>query len=289
MQNGIFMTSYDYIEQIKQVEDRGVVIVRDLTAFSSLGKDTIWPYFTLVLCESGSFRSLYDMQELVHTVNDVACIMPGHLHHPLESSSDYKATMFVLSSKIYYELKFHSFSHDSDKFNLTPICHLTPRQAQHMMALLDQLEIIANHSDAELPHRDKMLLSVLSVGYEFLNLYRREQDKHWGERRPLQLLNRFSELVVEHYRESREVQFYAEKLNITPKHLTKTIRSHTGGVTPLEWIEQYVVAQAKNILSTQHLTVKETAFRLGFSESASFCRFFKRVAGVTPREFLKLK
>ena len=283
------MTSYDYFEQIQHIEERGIVIMRDVTAFISYGKDTIWPYLTLALCESGSMRSLYDMQETVHTVNDVACIMPGHLHRPLECSDDYKVTIFFISQKLYNELPFQAFSHDADKFNITPVCHLTPEQAKHMMDITDLLEIIVNHTEAELPHRRKMLFSILSIGYEFLNLYRREQDKDWNERRPQQLFNRFCELVVAHYRESREVQFYADMLHVTPKHLTKTIRNHTGGTTPMAWIEQYIVAQAKNILVTQHMTVKETAYRLGFDESASFCRFFKRVAGVTPREFLKLK
>ena len=281
------MISIDYAEQIRRIEEQGIVVMRDVTAFVSYGRDTIWPYFTLALCESGTMRALYDMQEAVHSVNDVACIMPGHLHRPLESSEDFKVTLFVLSRKLYDEFMYHTFSHDANKFNITPICHLTPEQAQHMMSLTDQLEIIAKHSEAELPHRQEMLISILSVGYDFLNFYRREQDKHWGNRRPQQLLNRFCELVVEHFRESREVQYYAELLNITPKHLTKTVSRYTGGVTPVAWIDQYVVAQAKNILTTQHLTVKETAFRLGFNESGSFCRFFKRVTSLTPREYLK--
>jgi len=281
------MVSIDYAEQIRRIEEKGIVIMRDVTAFVSYGRDTIWPYFTLALCESGSMRSLYDMQESIHNVNDVACIMPGHLHRPLESSDDFKVTLFVLSRKLFDEFKFHTFIHDADKFNITPICHLTPEQAQHMISLTDQLDIIANHSESELPHRKEMLISILSVGYDFLNFYRREQDRHWNDRRPQQLFNRFCELVVDHFRESREVQFYADLLHITPKHLTKTIRKHTGGTTPMAWIEQYVVAQAKSILTTQHMTVKETAIRLGFNESASFCRFFKRATGYTTRQYLK--
>jgi len=283
------MTSYDYFEQLQQIEEKGIVVMRDVTAFVSYGKDTIWPYFTLALCHSGSMHSLYDMQESVHGLNDVACIMPGHLHRPLESSEDFKVTLFVLSHKLYEEFRFHTLSHDANKFNITPICHLTPEQAQHMMNLTDQLEIIANHTETELPHRKDMLISILSVGYEFLNFYRREQDHHWGERKPQKLFNRFCELVVEHFRESREVQFYAEMLNITPKHLSKTIRTHTGGITPMDWIEQYTIAQAKHLLITQHTTVKETAVRLGFNESASFCRFFKRITGVSPRQYVKLR
>ena len=40
-------------------------------------------------------------------------------------------TLFVLSRKLYDEFKYHTFSHDANKFNITPICHLTPEQARY--------------------------------------------------------------------------------------------------------------------------------------------------------------
>ncbi len=282
------MTPKDYAEQLAHIEERGIVVMRNITRFGALGQETIWPYATFVLFHSGTTRAMYDMQELIHGPNDIACVLPGHMHCPLECSEDSNVTVFILSQGLHKALSFHSFTHDAVKYHFAPLCHLTPEQAQHMMALSDQVEIIANHTEAELPHRKEMLLAILSVGHEFLNLYRREQDKEWEQQRDAQLLSRFSELVVEHFRESREVKFYAKLLNLSPKYFSKTI-TDAAGMSPSEWIEQYVVAQAKLMLLTQPMTVKETAYRLGFDESASFCRFFKRVAGVTPREFLKLK
>jgi len=282
------MTSKDYAEQLQQIEERGIVVMRNITGFISYGQETVWPYTTLLLNHSGTVRAMYDMQELIHGPNDIACILPGHMHCPLECSEDCNVTIFVLSQGLHKALWFHHFSHDAFKFNFAPTCHLTPEQAKHMMALADQVEIIANHTEAELPHRKEMLLAILSIGHEFLNLYRREQDKDWEKQRDAQLFSRFSELVVEHFRESREVKFYAKLLDLSPKHFSKII-TDAAGMSPSDWIEQYVVVQAKMMLSTQPITVKETAYRLGFDESASFCRFFKRVAGVTPREFIKLK
>ena len=89
---------------------------------------------------------------------------------------------------------------------------------------------------------------------------------------------------MEHYRESREVKYYAALMNLSPKYFSKII-TEAAGMSPADWIEQYVVAQAKLMLHTQPFTIKETAFRLGFDESASFCRFFKRVTGLTPQQF----
>ena len=97
----------------------------------------------------------------------------------------------------------------SSPFNNAPFCSLTDEQAAHLLAIVDQLAIIANHTDQELPHRYQTLLAQLAVGYEFLNYYRRDQDLQWAENRYADTFNRFCDLVVRHYRESREVKYYA--------------------------------------------------------------------------------
>ncbi len=59
-------------------------------------------------------------------------------------------------------------------------------------------------------------------------------------------------------------------------------------MTPAEWIEQYVVAQAKLLLETQReRSVQEISYQLGFPESSSFHHFFKRVTGMTAKEYRK--
>jgi AraC-like DNA-binding protein len=150
---------------------------------------------------------------------------------------------------------------------------------------VDQLIVIANHTEEELPHRHQALLAQLAVGYEFLNYYRREQDKQWTENRQVELFNRFCDLVVKHYRESREIKYYADLLNLTPKYLSKVIRT-AAGISPVEWIEQYVTAQAKRLIESHATpTLQETAYLLGFSEPTSFYRYFKRVTGMTAKQY----
>lgn len=279
----------DYAQQLQNIEQTGLVVMRDVSRFSAYHTEIVCPHMALMIVERGSTRVLYDMQEKTQRQYDIACLLPGHLLNPMESSDDFKASIVVLSHQLYKNLQFHVFSHDYNKFNFAPISPLTPEQAENMLTVIHQLEIVAGHTEEELPHRYKMLLSLLAVGYEYLNLYRRRQDLQWADNRHVDLLNRFCDLVVDHYRESREVKYYAALLNLTPKYFSKVIASLTGGQSPADWINQYVASQAKHIISTQHLSVKETAYRLGFSESASFCRFFKRITGLTPQEYKNKK
>lgn len=267
------------------VEQQGVSVEREVHRFARYDVDLVFPYIILTLCLRGTARALYDMREVTHRPNDLAFIMPGHIMRPLECSEDYTYARLFVSSQLFSDLRMYTFSHDYDKFNYAPICTLTDEQAQRLLVFMEQLGVIAGHTDEELPHRYQALLAQLSVGYEMLNFYRREQDKQWAQSRHMDLFNRFCELVVEHYRESKEIQFYAAQLRLTPKYFSKSIRA-AAGISPGEWIEQYVVTQAKRLIENYpHHTLKEIAFMLGFNEPSSFYRYFKHATGITAKQF----
>ena len=60
----------------------------------------------------------------------------------------------------------------------------------------------------------------------------------------------------------------------------------TNGVTPKEWIGQFVVAQAKRLIETNpDQSLKQIAFTLGFTDATSFYRYFKRVTGIYPQVY----
>ena len=60
----------------------------------------------------------------------------------------------------------------------------------------------------------------------------------------------------------------------------------TGGLSPADWIEQYVVAQAKRYIETSpSLTLGEIAYLLGFPDPTTFYRYFKRVTGHTAKQY----
>jgi len=271
---------------LQSIEQTDVLVVREMPSFFGYNEDFVFPHTILTLILSGSARAMYDMRVITHHKNDLTIILPGHIMHPLDCTDDFTYALLFISPKMLDDLRFYTFSHDRDKFNYAPHCSLTDEQAAHLLAIMDQLVIISNLSDKELPHRYQTLLAQLAVGYEFLNYYRCDHDRQWVEKRQTDIFNRFCDLVVKHYRESREVKYYADLLNLTPKHLSKVIRAATNGLSPVKWIEQYVTAQAKRLIETRATqTLQETAYMLGFSEPTSFYRYFKRVAGMTAKQY----
>ena len=138
----------------------------------------------------------------------------------------------------------------------------------------------------ELMLRKQMLQIQLAIAYEFINYYRREQDKRMEKNKYADIYNRFADLVVAHYKENRNVNYYAALLDYDQQYFTKLFCKLSGGVSPLEWIQQYVVTQAKLLMEANpKRTVKEIAYQLGFSTTAAFCRYFKRATDIYPQAY----
>lgn len=270
---------------LQSIEQTDIMIVREMPSFFGYHEDFVFRHIILTLILSGSARAMYDMRVITHSKNDLTIILPGHIMHPMDCSDDFTYALLFISPKMLDDLRFHTFSHDHEKFNYAPICSLTDEQAAHLLSIVDQLDIIANHTDQELPHRYQTLLAQLAVGYEFLNYYRRDQDRQWAANRQSHIFNQFCDLVVKHYRESREMKYYADLMSLTPKHLSKVIRA-AAGISPTEWIEQYVTAQAKRLIEARTTqTLQETAYMPGFTEPTSFYRYFKRITGMTAKQY----
>lgn len=101
--------------------------------------------------------------------------------------------------------------------------------------------------------------------------------------RTRQLFNRFMMLIEHEYKKSRDVNYYAALLNITPKYLTTIVRQMTGQ-TPKRIIDHYTVLQLRLCLQNSELSVKQIAWEFNFSDVSFFCRFFKRHTGVSPMQ-----
>lgn len=278
--------SPSYETLIQAVSRSGVLVKKDIHGFTVLGVDLTFPHLVITLCTQGSARSKYDLQEMTQQKNGVGIVMPGHILHPMDCTDDYCYTSIAVSPDMIKELTLSAFSHDYEKFHYTPVCQVTDEQMRQLLDVTDLLADVAGQDETVLKRRRQMLLSVLAVGYEFLNVYREELDGQWAGNRYVELFNRFRMLVSLHYRESREVKYYAALLNLTPKHFTRIIRLMTKGVSPGDWIDQYVIAQAKRLIEIHpDLNIQEIAYKLGFGEPTIFHHYYKRVTGTTPLRY----
>ena len=110
--------------------------------------------------------------------------------------------------------------------------------------------------------------------------YRPDEVKSYRVR---ELFNRFMMLLEKDYKISRDVNYYAEKMNISSKYLTNIVSQVTGH-TPKTIIDQYVILQLKLHLKRSTQSIKEMAWEFHFADVSFFCRYFKKHTGLTPQQ-----
>lgn len=93
-------------------------------------------------------------------------------------------------------------------------------------------------------------------------------------------------LLSEHYREERSVEFYADKLHISSKHLSRVIRSFTGRSVH-QWIDEFVALEIKNLLKYSNMSIQQISYYLKFPNPSFMGQYFKRITGMTPGEYKK--
>lgn len=117
------------------------------------------------------------------------------------------------------------------------------------------------------------------------NCYLKHTEQHAaGRSREQTLFDRFIQLVNRHYPEQHQIGFYAERMYMTQRHLSTSVRLATG-TTAKEWIDRALITRIKVELKHTDKPVSRIADELHFPNPAFFCKFFKRLAGTTPGEY----
>lgn len=101
------------------------------------------------------------------------------------------------------------------------------------------------------------------------------------------ILEDFLLLVRDNHTKERSLSFYADKLYLTPKYLSKLIKS-VSGKSAHEWIDSFVILEAKNLLKYSDMSIKSIVYELNFPNQTTFYRFFKTKTGMTPSEYRKM-
>lgn len=104
--------------------------------------------------------------------------------------------------------------------------------------------------------------------------------------RSQQIVYDFIMLVSEHYLTHKSVQFYAQKLGISMRHLSSVLKQENGK-TANEIISEFILNEAKAQLSGTSKSINTIADNLQFSDSYSFSHFFKKHQKISPIQYRK--
>jgi len=277
--------SHYLLHQISDlIEECGTVVVDYSNNQFINNEEYISPYSVIALCHQGCFKSEYDLRPVEFHAHDISVMRPGHVIKHIDASADYSAQLIVTSASSLNSMRQQYFNHHlatHKSFDHQPCQHLTDEQYRQVC---DAFSLIQTACSSKGIYREELITSTFHTLMVLLSSFRNEQIKGQQDNGH-QLSQQFNDAVIEHYHQSREVSFYARMFHLSPKYFSTLIKQETG-ISAGEWIDRYVVLQAKNLLERQrNLTIQQIADKMGFSEQASFSRFFKKQTGMSPKEY----
>lgn len=240
-------------------------------------------YANLIHCRQGEALLTVNFEPVPEQSGTVVFLFPGDVVKVERVSADFRLEYLVCSEDI---LKVAAANLEPLVFDiLRRHNHYDNAYATEVASRTISLARSLNLRDGGPYAREAAALLLRSV-FLCYNNYLSKNDIHYvglGNRTDV-LFSRFMYYLGRHYRESRDVAFYAARLNMTPKYLTNIVSAKTGR-TAKDAIDTYVIMQLRSALQGSDRPVKEIAWDFNFSSTAFFCDYFKRHAGLTPLEF----
>lgn len=240
----------------------------------------------MCLCLSGTANIKIDLQSYEVTPNCLFVLSPKNFLSEYVSTPDFRAKAVVCSRQI-LELILPKLTEFLPLMMNHPISTMAVLEVQDSRNLQDYFNLLASRiTMKETPYKKQKVTSILqSFFFEIIEIqHKKEGQTSLKKSRKEQIMARFIISVSENFREHREVAFYANELCITPKHLSSVVKEISGRPAG-DWIDQYVIMEAKVLLRTTDHTVQQISLLLNFPNQSFFGKYFKHIAGMSPSAY----
>lgn len=263
----------------------------------------------MLLCQNGHMEMTYRGERKQLNKFDLLMSAADQVPEERVESDDFRCAIYALEAKSLDDILFACMKEEPNWMHklryvlLHPILHLTRRQVRLIGAYEGLVHFYADdvmaNGERRMAKGNRLrrriaFLQGQAMVLEFMSWInvpgngegRMAKGEGTKGERTNELYLRFYELLYTYGLVERRVSWYAEQMHITPAYLHH-ICTTTTGEAPQQIISQMILKEAKQRLSSPDASIKETAFALNFGSESSFCKFFKKMEGITPTEFQK--
>ena len=239
--------------------------------------------------EKGKAKFSINLKEFEVGVNDLVICSPGDLVQATMQDGTHLTQSMMVSSNFLKEMyiSLNSFMPFFASQKDHPIFHLTDEEVQELKAYFMLVMDNVERDDYFRTDITKRLLAAYLYKLGSI-LYRHRPELQEEAAKPLKreeiLFKEFIRLVSEHHRKERRVDFYAERLFLSPKHFSTVIKK-VSGKTAGQWIDDYVILEAKTLLKYSAMSIQEVAYYMNFPNPSFFGKYFRHHTGMSPSEY----
>lgn len=246
---------------------------------------------TWILCMSGSIEMEINLTPRLLTANTMMMAGPDNILGVNKiDSSDLDCYFLFMSSDFLRDTNI-----DLNVLNTIPDIasesrpdiSLTDCQADMLRRIMQLIHLNTVNNPDEIYVRSISRNLIASVCYQMIQIgalkAKGEESERPRSRRATYVIQ-FKSLVHKYHRRERSVSFYADKMFISPKYLSLIIKESTGR-SAAEWIDEFVILEAKNMLRFSGKNIQQVAYDLNFSNQSSFGKYFKHLTGMSPSQY----
>lgn len=241
-------------------------------------------HYILYYIKEGSGHHNIDFQNIEIKANRLFFISPGQTHRLYSDAISGYYIIFDLD--FYHSIKSNYKLYDFPFFHTTislPYLDLENSTTKISNFLNRMYEEYTNTSTFGKKAILRMQLEIL-----FILLTRIAQEEYVENEAILvpnnDKLRKLELLIEQNFKTQKSINFYAQNLNISSRHLNNIISSKTGKSISV-MLQERVIMESKRLLLHSEKTVAEIAYELGFNDKAYFHRYFKKHVNKTPLEF----
>lgn len=240
---------------------------------------------TIILCTGGRKELQINFADYTLTPGSLTFIYPNSMWQPLATSSDFEAHYFSIQGTSAKE--WNAFIDLDTVFSLSSYIAKHP----HTQLSLDETQVMTQYLNLLKSRYEanaqaiiiRFILSAFTLELNRIFTAREKSDRSKISRQE-DILWKFLTLLKQYHKEERTVNFYADKMCISPKHLSSVIKqmSHK---TAHEIIADFVTMTAKRLLKTTTMSIQEISDELNFANQSFFGKFFKQNTGQSPSAY----
>jgi len=243
----------------------------------------------IAFCMEGHIKFNVGLKNMMLSKNQLCVLLPDQIIQTTEISHDFRAGFMVLKRNF-----FNSQNHVLETINLhnnlmeRSYFDLSEKEMQEYIQIFDMIK--EKISDKENVYRLQIIQNYFQITfYNMYNLILRHKNspQKTVQNNNTAIYERFIKCVEQNYRREHSVNFYAGKICLTPKYLSSAIYEISGKHAS-DWIHEYIMLEAKALLKSTNMNLKDVSDVLCFCTPSHFGRFFKRYTGCTPSEYKKM-
>ena len=236
----------------------------------------------VVLLRAGTVRVLVNLREITLTAHHLVVASSGTVIQFIDMSPDCDLSMLAFTNSFMEGWQKQELLYAYLRGRLYLRLSLDEVAERRVDAIFSLLWDVLH--DVPFPKETVQgLISMLFYQITYFEKKDRSVKKQRGTRQE-EVLDRFIDLVNKYALHERSVSFYADHLFLTGRYLNTLIRQASGR-TVMDWVNEAVVPEAKILLRHSDKLVYQIADELNFPNSSFFCKFFRRVTGMTPYEY----